>query len=404
MKSIDRPIVSILFAVSMMCVGSAYAANGVITTSTTSTREATPAEIAQAKPHVNPLKAPDTSAVKAETLSLEDTPGARVPSGADGATRGLRASGSFGIPYTSTRVELSPILSVSGSAPNFLSTTYPYSTIGRLTFTTPSGSAHCSASLIQRSVLVTAAHCVQDFGTPTLFTNFKFQPGHYGPAGATAAQKAPFGTWTTRVVARSNTWVDGTDIGSGSARDNDVAVFIIAKKAGKFIGDRTGWLGYGWNNYSFVSSSKTGNLAVAATSTLGYPALMDAGRIMQRADGPTYTTTVSGAGQLWQGNNFTGGASGGPWIVNFVSIDPVLSGGAVIGDAPNMAVVGVTSWGSEDPNAPKDNYSSRFRQNTRFPNADYGGYGAGNIGALVNDACTSDAGGGKTFAQLGFCD
>jgi hypothetical protein len=253
---------------------------------------------------------------------------------------------------------------------------------------------------------VTAAHCVQDFGTPPLFTNFRFQPGHYGPAGSTVAQRAPFGTWITRIVSRSNTWANGTDKGSGAARDNDVAVFIIAKQGATFIGDKTGWLSYGWNNYSFISSPKTGNLAVAATSTLGYPALMDAGRIMQRADGPTYTTTVGGAGQLRQGNNFTGGASGGPWIVNFVSVDPVLSGGAVPGNAATIAVVGVTSWGSNDPNAPKDNFSSQFRQNTAFPNADYGGYGAGNIAALLNHACTRKPadGGGKTFAQLGFCD
>lgn len=404
MKYIDRLPISILFAVSMLYAGWAYGADGVITSITTSARIDSPAEMARAKPHFNPLEAPDTSQVKAEELSPEYTPGVKLPSGINGSTRGTRAFGSFGIPYTSTRVELYPLLSIAGSAPNFLSTTYPYSAIGKLTFTTPAGSAHCSASLIRRSVIVTAAHCVQNFGTPTVFTNFKFQPGHYGPAGATAAQKAPFATWSTRIVTRSNTWVNGTDIGSGAARDNDVAVFIIAKKAGKFIGDRTGYLSYGWNNYSFATSPKTGNLAVAATSTLGYPALMDAGKIMQRADGPTYTTTVSGAGQLWQGNNFTGGASGGPWIVNFVSVDPVLSGGAVIGNASTIAVIGVTSWGSSDPNAPKDNYSSQFRQNTRFPNADYGGYGAGNIGSLLNSACTSDAGGGQTYADLGFCD
>src|SRR4051812_33317520 len=81
------------------------------------------------------------------------------------------------------------------------------------------------------------------------------------------------------------------------------------------------------NNYSFVSSSRTGNLTVAATATLGYPFLMDSGNIMQRADGPTYTTTVGGAGQLMQGSNFTGRSSGGPWIVNFVAANPDLSGG-----------------------------------------------------------------------------
>ncbi|WP_132977304.1 hypothetical protein [Thiobaca trueperi] len=50
---------------------------------------------------------------------------------------------------------------------------------------------------------------------------------------------------------------------------------------------------------------------------------------MQRAEGPTYTTTVANAGRLWQGSNFTGGSSGGPWVVNFSGRNASLSGGTV---------------------------------------------------------------------------
>lgn len=377
-------------------------AAGVALVTPVSSGSSSLAESAAAQPFVNPLPAPDTSKLRALPASGRYEPGVRIPGFV--SSTGTRAFGTFGIPYTSGRVQTFPVLNVAGNAPNYLSTTYPYSAIGKLTFTVPGGSAFCSASLIRRSVMVTAAHCVQNFGQATQFSNWKFQPGHYGAAGATTAQKAPFGTWTTKLVARADSWANGTDPGTGSARENDLAVFIIAKRAGKFLGDTVGWLAYGWNNYSFVSSPKTGNLLVGAISTLGYPGLMDSGRIMQRADGPTYTTTISGAPQLWQGNNFTGGSSGGPWIVNFRAVDPVLSGGAVQGSSPNMAVVGVTSWGSADPNAPKDNYSSQFGQNSLYPDADYGGYGAGNIGALVNELCGSDAGSGQTYAQQGYCD
>jgi hypothetical protein len=131
---------------------------------------------------------------------------------------------------------------------------------------------------------------------------------------------------------------------------------------------------------------------------------MDNGAIMQRTDGPTYTTTLGGAGQLWQGSNFTGGASGGPWVVNFMSRAAVLTGGAVEGTASTIAVIGVTSWGSSDPNVPKDNWSSQFRQNTRYPNASYGIYGGGNIAALLNTLCSSAAPGGGTLASQGYCD
>ncbi len=83
------------------------------------------------------------------------------------------------------------------------------------------------------------------------------------------------------------------------------------------------------------------------TDTLGYSGLMDQGRIMQRAEGLTYTTTVANAGQLWQGSNFTGGSSGGPWVVNFSGRNASL------------------------PNGRKDNYSSQFRQNSACSNASY---------------------------------
>src|SRR5690606_22038965 len=120
--------------------------------------------------------------------------------------------------------------------------------------------------------------------------------------------------------------------------------------------------------------------------------------------GPTYLTTVSSSLQLWQGSNLTGGASGGPWVVNFGAEYPAFAGGAGTGDATGLWVVGATSWGSSDPNTPKDKYSSRFGQNTRDPNADDGGRGAGNIGALMNALCSVVGSGGQTYAQLGYCN
>jgi hypothetical protein len=275
-----------------------------------------------------------------------------------------------------------------------------------LTFSFVDLAGHCSASLIRRSVIVTAAHCIQDFGAgDNIFSNFQFLPGHYGAAGATAAQIAPYGTWNWISLVRPASWADGTDIGTDAARDNDLAVIALGKNAqGQFIGDITGYMGYGWNNYSFVTSSKTGNQHTAAVSTLGYPGLLDSGAIMQRTDGPTYTTTLGGAGQLWQGSNFTGGASGGPWVVNFRSRTPAFSDGASEGSAPDLIVVGVTSWGSSDPNEPKDNWSSQFGQNTRYPDASYGVYGAGNIASLLNMLCSAAAPEGGTLASQGYCN
>ena len=364
-----------------------------------SQRSPSHAEILSLEPVDNPLQAPDTSTVTPDTEAGPDSAGAMTQ---DGLLSEPRAFGSFGIPYTTTRVQDGNQSASGTTSANHLSTTYPYRTVGILVFS----AGYCSASLIRRSVIVTAAHCIQGFGTGNnIFSGFLFVPGFYGAAGATAAQIAPYGIWNWINLVRPASWADGTDIGTGAARDNDLAVIALGRNAqGQFIGDSTGYMDYAWNNYSFVTSSKTGNQHTAAVSTLGYPFLMDSGVIMQRTDGPAYTTSLGGAGQLWQGSNLTGGASGGPWVVNFSSRTAVLTGGAVQGDASVIAVIGVTSWGSSDPNVPKDNWSSQFRQNTRYPDASYGVYGAGNIASLLNTLCSSAAPEGGTLASQGYCN
>lgn len=357
-----------------------------------------------ARPMVNPLAPPPAAAVR-----VDDGPDARqggrsLPRAAGTAARaGTRAFGSFGIPYTSVRVMDGPA-AAGATQDNRLSTTYPYRTVGKLDFAVGTDSAWCSASLIMRSVLVTAAHCAGFFGSNALYSGWTFRPGFFA---GTQAQREPFGAWTTETLAVPPTWLNGRNTGRWSARNNDLAVFIVSKDdAGQFIGDVVGWMSYGWNNYSFTRSTRTKNMWMAATTTLGYPFHMDEGNIMQRADGPTMLTTVGRAKQMWQGTNFTGGSSGGPWVVNLGYSEASLNDGAEPGTASALnVVIGVTSWGTADPNVIKDNYASQFAQNKEYPAADYGGYGAGNIGALLQALCTTvKPGGSQTYAALGYCD
>lgn len=390
-------------ASTLLMAAPVAAQDTVINLSPSSARAAV--DTTRAKPMVNRLKAP------AESLVLPDRSFSGVP-GSSAMRSGPfapRAFGSFGIPYTSTRVQLgwrSGANALAATDANLLSVTYPYRAVGKLFFNTPQGPSYCSASVIRRGVIVTAAHCIQDFGAgQTINSGFRFVPGHYGPAGSTLAQQEPYGSWPAQGIVRPGAWANGTDIGCGAARDNDIAVLALRPDGqNRFVADVVGKLGYGWNNPSFVSSAKTGNLRVAAVTALGYPFILDGGSIMQRSDGPTYPTTVCNSRQLWQGSNFGGGASGGPWIVNFTGRNPTLGGGATPGFWPTMMVIGVTSWGSADPNVPKDNYSSQFAQNPAYPNAAYGIYGAGNIGALLSTLCSSrPTGSTQTYAQLGYC-
>jgi len=365
-------------------------------------------DILKAKPYSNPLPPPSNSG------SFRYTPPKWLPHGplkpgSDGSGRraalvtGFRAFGSFGIPYTSSSVELGPgTTPIAANNRAFLSSTYPYRAIGRLTFRQSVGGGlfSCSASLIRKSIIVTAAHCVQRFGSGAArFRDWQFTPGAH-----LATQ--PYGVWNPIGYVVPSTWSDGSDIGSGSARDNDIAIFLMAKKNNRFIGDVTGYFTYAANNYSFVNTDKTGNLNTAELHTLGYPGQLDLGRIMQVSSGPSTTVTSGGAKVIRQGSNFTGGSSGGPWFANFGARQPNFSGGASAGSAsvPNV-IVGVTSHGTRDPNLPKDNFSSQFAQNTAFPDAAYGVYGPGNIGAIINAACREKpAGSALTYAQLGYCN
>lgn len=397
---------AVAFGFAVICSGMAYGQTPLDeSVAVEIERPLSESEVRGAVEHMNPRRAPNTDDAYAETDdgllggAMTDDGPVEEFGPAD------RAYGTFGIPYTTTRVQEGN--GGSSATPNAsrLSTTYPYRAVGRLTFRTAAGNSYCSASVIRRGIIVTAAHCIQRFGSGTnRYSNWEFRPGYYGATGATASQMAPYGTWTPLYFLRPTSWQNGTDVGQGAARDNDIALLALRKVGGEFIGDVVGYFSYGWNNYSFVSSPKTGNLSTAAVSTLGYPGLMDQGQIMQRADGPTYPTTVGGAKQLWQGNNFTGGSSGGPWVVNFSGRNAALSGGAVPGTRSIMAIVGVTSWGSADPNRPKDNYSSQFAQNTRYPLGQYGGYGAGNIGSLLNTLCNATAPEGGTLKSQGYCN
>jgi Trypsin len=206
MKYSDRLLSALPLAASLLWAGSAYSADAVIK-NPSSQRELSDVDISKAKPHSNPLPPPDTSKTKAEPdYMLFGVPGAAPGSEPAQTPEELpmdeRAYGTFGIPYTSTRVALGGSNQTSAVGGSFLSSTYPYRTIGKLTFS----AGYCSASLIRRSVIVTAAHCIQNFGSgSSTFSNWQFTPGHYGPSGATAQQIRPYGTWNWSAYVRPAT-------------------------------------------------------------------------------------------------------------------------------------------------------------------------------------------------------
>jgi V8-like Glu-specific endopeptidase len=241
---------------------------------------------------------------------------------------------------------------------------YPYRASGKVFFTKPgvSGSFICSASLIKKGVVVTAAHCVSEFGANRFYTNFRFIPGYKNGA-------APYGTWSAKTIIVLSAYLNGSDpcAQSGVICRDDVAVVVLAPQGSSLPGTSTGWYGYGYNNVGFTPGGQ-----VHITQT-GYPGCLDNGAIMERNDSQGFKSAAH-ANNTLLGSLMCGGSSGGPWIVNFGK-RPTLTSTTSGSSAEQNAVVGVTSWGSTST-GPKQMGASPFL-NT-------------NIQSMVTAACNAN--------------
>jgi len=270
------------------------------------------------------------------------------------------------LPYTTSRVDLYSI---------FPTAWYPYASAGKLYFQKPDNSWWvCSASLIKRGVIVTAAHCVANFGKQQFYKNWVFYPAHTVNA---LWAIAPYGTWSTAGAWVMTSYFNGTDpcAVAGVVCQDDVAVLRVAAQgtaaAPIYPGTYTGWFGYGWNLWGFTPSK------TALINQLGYPVSHDGGLRMQRTDSQGFVSTMQN-NTVW-GSRQTGGSSGGPELVN-LGVAAALSGTAYGTYSSYDIVVGVTSWGYTS-DAVKAEGASPFT--------------SGNIVPLVNAAC---GGSPPTFA------
>jgi len=296
------------------------------------------------------------------------------------------------IPYTTARVANT----TSASSPSTRVQPVggmPYVASGRLWMaTTTPGSFNfvCSASLIGRGLVVTAAHCIQGYGLGAAGTakSVRFIPANNG----STLSSGPYGGWDVGFIIQPEVYFNGTDTCSvrGIICSNDVAVLVLNKnRAGKypFAVPQINYYGYSWNGYG--TTSNLGQL-----TQLGYPCGLDSCELMQRNDSIglfSGSGTGSSPKQITIGSQMTGGSSGGPWLTNFGSASSLT--GATPGAAPLRNLVSaITGWGFVDKTIQIQG-DSAFAQNSEYPNSNYISdgvdYGAGNIGFLVNEACKS---------------
>ena len=248
-------------------------------------------------------------------------------------------------PFTTVRADLSGLNT---------NTAYPYRAAGKLFFNIGSSPYVCSASLIKPGIVVTAAHCVANYGRSQFYNSWQFAPGYRNGA-------APFGVWTAYTVYILTAYYNGTDNCAqyGVICPDDVAVIVLNGTPGK----TTGWFGY-WYGGGFTNG-------LAQITQLGYPNGLDYGAYMERNDSYGYING-SLSNNTIIGSNMNGGSSGGPWIENF-GLASLLTG-ETNGSFPYQnVVVGVTSWGYTST-APKEAGASPFT--------------SGNIQFLVSTMCS----------------
>lgn len=174
---------------------------------------------------------------------------------------------------------------------------------GKLFFTLGAGNYVCSATVIGRSTVATAGHCVSD-GFGTWATNVLFCPSYYNGAGGVHPSR---GCWPWVDAWTSTAWfLNGNP-------DHDYACIITATTGTHIankIGNVTGWAGRAWNWPS-----------EQPVITFGYPAAspFPGNVIQQTASTEWYNWDASPGGQVSKviGSDLTGGASGGGWFLGW---------------------------------------------------------------------------------------
>lgn len=310
-----------------------------------------PSEEAEARPDRELASPLELSPKMRNILNLPSTP------------TGAEAFGEGNHPFTTARASAVDELTPVDKA--------PWRAAGKLFMRFGNDNFVCTASVIDLNLLVTAAHCIHNFGQ-----------GQAGFADAVSFEPArhenerPFGTWTARTWYAPQVYVDGTDVCSQNAPgvvcENDVAVVVLEPNQGRKIADVVGRYRvteFDEFGYAFFLGQRAAQL-----TQLGYPSRNFDGTRMIRSDSMGIWDDPSNV--VW-GSDQTGGSSGGPELQNFGTATS--STGPTPTDADMNVISSVTSWGFTSGTV-KVQGASRFSKNTTFTEKS-------NIMALIEAAC-----------------
>jgi V8-like Glu-specific endopeptidase len=268
----------------------------------------TPARIAAAKPLPIPVDTGEPGADLA-TLARPTGPRGSSPGGAADPEAQLLAESAYWSDHQA--FEDAPALTggTSGvydyydvNTKSALWKVYPHMTVGRLVFSTGSGTAYCSATAISNNHIVTAGHCVYNTSTNVWYTNHVFVPAY-------RAGSAPYGSfaWNTKTILTAYVNLTGS-YNIASWAKHDVAVLgMKTNSLGKTLNYMVGFAGRSWN-YS----------PVQLVFNTGYPFRNYSNALLGSAGSYLRSCTAETAqafSEVVRGGCYYGsGISGGPWF------------------------------------------------------------------------------------------
>ena len=311
------------------------------------------------------------------------------------------------VPHTTSTVK-STSRPKNSTAKHSITSSKPYIAVGKIFSVINNIRSECTATLIGKAVVVTAAECIAEWGGDNA-VQVLFTPA----ATKSSGENGPLGMWVAKKLYIPACFTAGNCSYSeaGGIKDNNIALFTLRKQSGRTPSDMGGtYLNYGWNDpgFSLYSGMYAGLNKVAQITTLGYPTNLgdkssNKGGAMIKTDSVAVSSVIEEENDLkfylWGSGQPQ--ASGSPVIVNF-GFKPFYSNPSYEGEysTPNV----ITGIQFEIENIFRKNQSglaSVFGQNISFPKSKYKDksgrdWGAGNIGFLMRKVCGQGYGNGQS--------